>query len=158
MDCIGAASVIFFSTIFRGLLSLRSAEFHHLGFVQFLWATRCSTALPWGLHRFYDKHAPVKTLRVRHTARPKWFTTPVQDAIHCCDHILEKETTRWVQKQRDKFTSVLIVQELCESRVGRPGLSVLTSLLVSVDVKLYWTMLRHWSQLVPNMSTDIWGH
>ena len=30
-----------------------------------------------------------------------------------------------------------IVQELCESRGGRPGLSVLTSLLVSVDVKLF---------------------
>ena len=30
-----------------------------------------------------------------------------------------------------------IVQELCESRGGRPGLFVLTSLLVSVDVKLY---------------------
>ena len=30
-----------------------------------------------------------------------------------------------------------IVQELCESRGGRPGLSVLTSLPVSVDVKLY---------------------
>ena len=30
-----------------------------------------------------------------------------------------------------------IVQELCESRGGRPGLSVLTSLLVSVNVKLY---------------------
>ena len=30
-----------------------------------------------------------------------------------------------------------IVQELCDSRGGRPGLSVLTSLLVSVDVKLY---------------------
>ena len=30
-----------------------------------------------------------------------------------------------------------IVQELCESRGGRPGLSVLTSLLASVDVKLY---------------------
>ena len=28
-------------------------------------------------------------------------------------------------------------QELCESRGGRPGLSVLTSLPVSVDVKLY---------------------
>ena len=27
-----------------------------------------------------------------------------------------------------------IVQEMCESRGGRPGLSVLTSLLVSVDV------------------------
>ena len=30
-----------------------------------------------------------------------------------------------------------IVQELCESRGGHPGLSVLTSLLVSVDVKIY---------------------
>ena len=29
------------------------------------------------------------------------------------------------------------VQELCESRGDRPGLSVLTSLLVSMDVKLY---------------------
>ena len=29
------------------------------------------------------------------------------------------------------------VQEQCESRGGRPGLSVLTSLLVSVDVKIY---------------------
>ena len=37
-----------------------------------------------------------------------------------------------------RYTSGLaIVQELCESRGGRPGLSVLTSLLVSVDVKLY---------------------
>ena len=34
-------------------------------------------------------------------------------------------------------TAVDIVQELCESRGGRPGLSVLTSLLVSVDVKNY---------------------
>jgi len=32
---------------------------------------------------------------------------------------------------------LFIVQELCESRGGRPGLSVLTSLLVSVDVKIY---------------------
>ena len=32
----------------------------------------------------------------------------------------------------------IIVQELCESRGGRPGLSVLTSLLVSVDVKIYF--------------------
>ena len=31
----------------------------------------------------------------------------------------------------------IIVQELCESRGGRHGLSVLTSHLVSVDVKLY---------------------
>ena len=32
---------------------------------------------------------------------------------------------------------IYIVQELCESRGGRPGLSVLTSLLASVDVKIY---------------------
>ena len=40
-----------------------------------------------------------------------------------------------------KFASMLderyIVQELCESRGGRPGLSVLTILLVSMDVKNY---------------------
>ena len=37
-----------------------------------------------------------------------------------------------------KYTLLLtIVQELCESRGGRPGLSVLTSLMVSVDVKRY---------------------
>ena len=30
---------------------------------------------------------------------------------------------------------LVIVQELCESRGGRPGLSVLMSLMVSVDVK-----------------------
>ena len=48
-----------------------------------------------------------------------------------------------------------IVQERCESRGDHPLLSVLTSLLVSVDVKLYRTMLRHWSQLVPNKSSDI---
>ena len=32
---------------------------------------------------------------------------------------------------------IVIVQELCESRGGRPGLSGLTSLLVSVEVKNY---------------------
>ena len=37
------------------------------------------------------------------------------------------------RKRREK----VIVQELCESRGGRPELSVLTSLLVSVDVKNY---------------------
>ena len=36
-----------------------------------------------------------------------------------------------------KLKSVHIVQELCESRGGRPELSVLTSLLASVDVKIY---------------------
>ena len=62
------------------------------------------------------------------------------------------------QHRKSTLEHSLIVQELCESRGGRPGLSVLTTLLVSMDVKLYRTMLRHWSQLDPNMSTDIRGH
>ena len=41
------------------------------------------------------------------------------------------------QHEKKKDSTSIIVQELCESRGGRPGLSVLTSLLVSVDVKLY---------------------
>ena len=36
-----------------------------------------------------------------------------------------------------RLSALAIVQELCESRGGRPRLSVLTSLLVSVDVKNY---------------------
>ena len=40
-------------------------------------------------------------------------------------------------KKRAAMPAPVIVQELCESRGGRPGLSVLTSLLVSVDVKNY---------------------
>ena len=36
-----------------------------------------------------------------------------------------------------RWACSVIVQALCESCGGRPGLSVLTSLLVSVDVKLY---------------------
>ena len=39
--------------------------------------------------------------------------------------------------QSARQMNTTIVQELCESRGGCPGLSVLTSLLVSVDVKLY---------------------
>ena len=39
-----------------------------------------------------------------------------------------------------------------------PGLPVLTSLVVSVNVKQQWTVLRHWSQFVPYMSTDIRSH
>ena len=57
------------------------------------------------------------------------------------------------QKQTNKTHNV-IVQELSESRGGRPN----EPSGFSLDVKLYWTMLRHWSQLAPNMSADIRGH
>ena len=78
---------------------------------------------------------------------------------------LMKQNTSWLNTNKNIFmndfrdaSAGYIVQELCESRGGHPGLSVLTSLLGSMDVKLYWIMLWHWSQLVPNMSTNIWGH
>ena len=50
--------------------------------------------------------------------------------------------TEWEGGERVKGSTPetarnVIVQELCESRGGRPGLSVLTSFLVSVDVKIY---------------------
>ena len=41
------------------------------------------------------------------------------------------------KKKLVAYIEQLIVQELCESRGGRPGLSVPTSLLVSLDVKNY---------------------
>ena len=63
-----------------------------------------------------------------------------------------------LQARHSAAKSIAIVQELCESRGGRPGLSVLMSLTVSVDVKQHWTVLRHWSHFVPNVSTDIRGH
>ena len=40
-------------------------------------------------------------------------------------------------RDREREYNKNIVQELCESRGGRPGLSVLSSLPVSVYVKIY---------------------
>ena len=66
--------------------------------------------------------------------------------------------TQATKRKQLRLLSVSRVQEVCESRDGRAGLSVLTSLMVSVDVKQHSTMLTHWSQIVPNMSADIRGH
>ena len=80
--------------------------------------------------------------------RNKWWVTRLRNNRRL---EVSSPAVLWVitkgSRPRGLFNTV---QELCESRGGRPGLSVLTSLLVSMDVKLYWTMLRHWSQLVPN--------
>ena len=58
----------------------------------------------------------------------------------CCKY------TTWldIRNALKKFQTLIEnhrVQELCESRGGRPGLSVLMSLTVSVDIKQHWTML-----------------
>ena len=64
---------------------------------------------------------------------------------HMNDGLFISHPRRIVEERRENNIIIvargvlvgIIVQELCESRGGRPGLSVLTSLLVSVDVKLY---------------------
>ena len=48
---------------------------------------------------------------------------------------VESREQRYIKRQ--SVIMMIIVQELCESRGGRPELSVLTSLLVSVDVRNY---------------------
>ena len=56
----------------------------------------------------------------------------------CSDCGAEEESARPSSlKGTSSNQTSIIVQELCESRGGRPGLSVLTSLLVSVEVKNY---------------------
>ena len=52
-------------------------------------------------------------------------------------HLVFTNNEIWTVHKRNPSCELGIVQELCESRGGRPGLSVLTSLLVSVDVKNY---------------------
>ena len=48
----------------------------------------------------------------------------------------DRQTEAERMRRRDGET-VTRVQELCESRGGRPGLSIRMSLTVSVDVKLH---------------------
>ena len=75
------------------------------------------------------------------------FITQLQTPAHCSHYNGSTEKTGRCR-----------VQELCESRGGCPGISILMSLTVSVDVKQHWTALQHLSQFVPSMSTDTWGH
>ena len=68
--------------------------------------------------------------------RYKKLVTHVESLVP--NMLLASEDIKQKQNERTNERRIaVIVQELCESRGGRPGLSVLTSLLVSVDVKLY---------------------
>ena len=57
--------------------------------------------------------------------------------------LLASEDIKQKQNERTNENQQYIVQELCESQDGRPGLPVLASRMVSMDVKQYWTMLTH---------------
>ena len=141
----------------------------------------CLSPFVFLAHHLYSKHTKMQSLRFvdspQFQIQLEILTNPwgcfwleielnaLANSLHCYRLYLGKRPlphkiflTSNSPKAIKKNPTHYIVQELCDSRGGRPGLSVLTSLLVSVDVKLYWTMLRHWFQLVPNTSTDIWGH
>ena len=84
-------------------------------------------------------------------------TAPQNCCSNCYAEQNHKDNVRWQGNIHGPIYRSMgiakwdIVQELCESWGGRPGLSVLTSLMVSMDIKQYWVVLmRHWSQLVPN--------
>ena len=55
---------------------------------------------------------------------------------HCDGHFAFLKTLDFYFNRRNGLSAYsLRVQQLCENRGGRPGLSVLTSIMVSVDVK-----------------------
>ena len=71
------------------------------------------------------------------TERCGLMGTKWQQPVLCLPSLISLMVSVDVKHHVYLLCCVFIVQELCESRGGRPGLSVLTSLLVSVDVKLY---------------------
>ena len=57
---------------------------------------------------------------------------------NCCIEKWDRGFYRKEKQQREAvYIYIYIVHELCESRGGRPGLSVPTCLMVSMDVKHY---------------------
>ena len=118
----------------------------------------CATTYTFGYLQ-YSISPICMTLKDFHMEKTLWGRMPAPN-LEPCDWSGNSKTcwSVYVGFSAGYSCACAVVQELCESRDGRPWLSVLTSLLVSVDVKIYWTVLRHWSQLVPNMSANIWGH
>ena len=72
--------------------------------------------------------AAKKKKKKKKYTRPVCFLVLVYKQISCLASSIKDKCSRGSKTR---------VQELCESRGGRPGLSVLTSLLVSVDVNNY---------------------
>ena len=62
---------------------------------------------------------------------------PTRDVLRCAHLNINHANKKLTDTATPSNRRNIIVQELCESRGGRPELSVLTSLLASVDVKIY---------------------
>ena len=69
----------------------------------------------------------------------KYSISPNADPYKCVLHYHVPVHCKQTASHNIGIFSILkfIVQELCESRGGRRGLSILMSLMVSVDVKRY---------------------
>ena len=77
------------------------------------------------------------TLTTRIASLRRSIATPEKGATRGFALVTPADCLEGDKSARREAGRRFIVQELCESRGGRPGLSVLTSFLVSVDVKLY---------------------
>ena len=123
-------------------LGIRLQCMHCCVFYHCLWWSYAKNAY------FYHQWTNPKHVHVFSVTRQQFYMAP---AVQQPNNVSQYTTWWMLKKGEDKSAikgyshslRIIIVQELCESWGGRPGLSVLTSLLVSVDVKLYRTMLRH---------------
>ena len=88
----------------------------------------------------------------------RYWKMSYKKAVHSCRitcKLSESAREQRIALYKSDQHLIVMVQELCESRW--PSWAVHPN-EPSVDVKIYWTMLRHWSQLVPKISADIQGH
>jgi hypothetical protein len=71
--------------------------------------TNPEEALEFWLHTFksmYNQHAPLRTRRVKHTPKPKWITSEIENAAFLRDDLLEKGKFEEFRAQRNKVNSL----------------------------------------------------
>ena len=54
----------------------------------------------------YNKHAPIQSKRVKHTAKPPWLTNEIEHEINYRDQLLKKGDRKQFKLQRNKVTTM----------------------------------------------------
>ena len=78
----------------------------------------------------YDKHAPFKTKRIKHSTKPPWILKEIDDAICIRDNLLKTKQYEEFRKQRNKVTSMIrksrkkYFQNIINSNSGKDSKSV----------------------------------
>ena len=57
--------------------------------------------------QIYNKHAPFKTKRIKHSPKPPWLTKEIEDAISLRDKLLKAKQYSDFRTQRNKVTAML---------------------------------------------------